>query len=161
VLDPLYAFSPTEEAKGKEMNMIKRMMMDIRGAKGLTQAEVAERAGIDKVTLSRWVRGVASPQGEKYRRFFEVYSSVMEGAEANGDVDADVSADVRVGIGRDKAIANMHRRGYLHREIAEIFGLTKERVRQIVKSEGEEPRRRGAKDSTAAQAVSDEDQPTQ
>lgn len=119
------------------MNMVKRMVMEMRGAKGLTQKQVAQLAGIDPMTLSRWVTGKSSPRNEQYHRFFEVYQKAM-GDAPSPDIEA-----VRVGVGRDEAIAAMHRRGYRHAEIGELFGITRERVRQIVASQGEEPRSRG------------------
>lgn len=116
------------------MNKIKRMMMDMRGLRGLTQKEVAARAGIDVMTLSRWVNGHASPQGEKYERFFKVYLDVI--GDDTPPEDRDDVVDVR-----NKAVINMHRRGYSHGEIGSIFGITRERVRQIVERHGEKPRR--------------------
>lgn len=34
---------------------------------GLTQLEFAERLGVDPVTVSRWERGVSTPQGRGVR----------------------------------------------------------------------------------------------
>ena len=51
-------------------------------------------------------------------------------------------ADVHVNAARDQEIVALHRSGLTLQELGDRFGLSRERVRQIVRRAGPSPRRR-------------------
>lgn len=114
------------------MNEVKRMVRDLKGAHGITQKQIASEIGVNETNVMRWMTGVSSPQPRNMAALQAFYEKHMGTVEADEPSKGD----------RNSTIVAMHRRGYPHPEIGEIFGISRERVRKIVEANGEEPRRR-------------------
>lgn len=111
------------------MNEIEKILRDLKGAHRLTAKQIADELGVTQVTVSGWKRGTVSPRAQHLERLRALHSKYMAGVDVP-------EGTARKPIDRDDAIVRMHRRGDSLQEIGDIFGLTRERVRQIVAAKG-------------------------
>lgn len=106
------------------MNEVEKILRELKGAHQLTARQIAEELGVGPSAVSNWRHGTRMLESN-VALLRELHARYMAG-------DKRTEGAARPDIDRDEVILRMHRRGDNLQEIADIFGLTRERIRQIV-----------------------------
>lgn len=130
----IYAIGRGAAAKGKAVLAGKRraQLREFHWL-GMTQADFVRRSGLSQVRVSQ----MAASLGLKFRKDTSGWEPVIKAARS-----------------RAKSMATLYRAGYTLQQIADQYGITRERVRQLLgKYEGMAGRDGGASARAAAKAA--------
>lgn len=92
--------------------------------RGVPASAVAERLGVNKSTVARWGSGESEPRDGAAEQLRDLYDEVMKAPPSPIAAMPDNE--------RDRAIFRLRANGVTQAEIARIFGISRERVRQVL-----------------------------
>lgn len=100
---------------------------------GLDDAEMTARLGVSSATLANWFFGNTTPRGRLLGRLIGVLETLPGAQDLVGALRAETIDGRRPrNVERDRTIIRMYREGFSGGEIAAQFGISRQRVCQLL-----------------------------